>query len=118
MGYIHKLAENIHQRRGKRHAPGRSDSTLEGEFWVGERSVYYDTHPLEGDLEGTGAGRFGAIHERQKESLFNCGQCPGLLLIQTRSQVSVPSAHYRLPRDPCPKCLALADSLGPADRTD
>ena len=115
LAYIQRLAENIHQRRK---APGRSDSTLEGSFWVRERSIYYDTHPLEGDLEGTGGGRFGSLHERQKESLFNCGQCPGLLLIQTRSQVSVPSIHYRLPRDPCSKCLALADSLGPADRTD
>jgi hypothetical protein len=108
MGYIHKLADEIHRRR--REAPGRTGSTLEGSHWVRERSIFYDTHPLEGDLEGLG-GRFGGLHERQRESLFNCGQCPGLLVIQTRSQVSPPSTHFRLPHDPCPKCLRAASEI-------
>jgi hypothetical protein len=111
LAYIQRLAEDIHRRRG---APGRSASVLEGDFWVRERSIFYDTHPLEGDMDGAGGGRFGGIHERQRESLFNCGQCPGLLIIQTRSEVSPPSTHFRLPRDPCPKCLARAKTcLGP-----
>jgi acetoin utilization deacetylase AcuC-like enzyme len=109
LAYIQRLAEDIHRRR--REAPGPSGSVLEGDFWVRERSIFYDTHPLEGDMDGAGGGRFGGIHERQRESLFNCGQCPGLLVIQTRSEVSPPSTHIRPPRDPCPKCLAKASQL-------
>ena len=116
LAYIHRLADEIHRRR--RGSPDRSEVSLEGSFFVRERSIFYDTHPLEGDLDGAGGGRFGGIHERQRERLFNCGQCPGLLVIQTRSEVSPPSTHIRLPRNPCPKCLALAGELGQADRAD
>ncbi|MDR3038171.1 MAG: histone deacetylase, partial [Candidatus Adiutrix sp.] len=117
LDYIKRLAEEIHRRR-RAPSAARGDSELEGDFWVRERSVFYDTHPLEGDLEGAGGRVFGSLHERRRERLFNCGGCPGLLVINTRSEVSPPSTHIRLPRDPCPKCRELARRLGPADRLD
>lgn len=98
LDYIKRLAETIHQAR--RHPELQdSGSTLQGQWWIRERSIFYDTHPLAG-----GDGWSGSIHERQREALFDCPDCPGVLVIHTRSEVSGPSTHVVPHRRACPKC--------------
>ena len=114
LDHIRRLADDLHRRR--RRPPAAA--ARENGFWVRERSIFYDTHPLEGDLEGIG-GRFsGGLTERRRERLFDCGACPGLLIIDTRSEISPPSTHLRPPRRPCPQCREMARRLDPADRAD
>jgi hypothetical protein len=106
LDYIKRLGQEIHRRR---RTPGLSaDYRRDGRWWVRERSIFYDTHALEG-----GDGYGGAIHERQREELYDCPDCPGLLLIHTRSEVSRPSVHPLPPRRACPRCLALAEEKRP-----
>ncbi|UQZ87983.1 histone deacetylase [Deltaproteobacteria bacterium Smac51] len=105
MEYIRHLCGEIHKLRRKA-VPERSGSRLEGRWWVRERSIYYDTHTLESE-----GGYGGAIHEHQREELFDCPNCPGLLVIHTRSEVSPPSVHYVLPHQPCEACLRLKEDL-------
>jgi acetoin utilization deacetylase AcuC-like enzyme len=106
--YIERLAEEIHRRRRRPSAIGH-DSVREGRWWVRERSIFYDTHALEG--ERGGGGGYGALHERQREELYDCPHCPGLLVIHTRSEVSPLSTHILPPHGACEKCRALAGEL-------
>ena len=106
LDYIKKLGEEIHRRRRKPD-PRSGGSVREGRCWVRERSIYYDTHTLEG--AGSGRAYTGSIHERQREKLYDCPDCPGLLVIQTRSELSPPSTHYLPPRQACPACRELAE---------
>ncbi len=108
LDHIKRLAEEIHRRRRRpeahRHSTG---SRLTGGWWVRERSIFYDTHPLEGD-GGPSPSLSGSIHEQQREELRDCPDCPGLLIIHTRSEVSPPSTHAVLPRHACGRCRELA----------
>ena len=107
MSYIQKLGDEIHRRR-RQPPPAPSDSTRENNWWIRERSIFYDTHTLEGESE---THHHGSIHEEQREELFDCPDCPGLLIINTRSEVSPPSIHPVLPRRACPRCRALAEEV-------
>lgn len=102
LDYIERLAEVIHRARRNPEAVD-SGSVLLGDWWVRERSVFYDTHAL-----GGGGGYQGAIHEQQREALYDCPDCPGVLVIHTRSEVSRPSVHVLSHRRACSKCLELA----------
>lgn len=106
MEYIKRLCAEIWNLREKM-TPDMAGSTLEGHWWARERSIFYDTHAVEGGDGGYG----GSIHERQREELYDCPNCPGLLVIHTRSEVSRPSVHYVLPHHPCEKCRQLKKDL-------
>ena len=106
LDYIERLADIIHRARRNPEAV-ESGSTRQGDWWVRERSVFYDTHTL----EGGGRGYQGSIHEQQREALSDCPDCPGVLVIHTRSEVSRPSTHVLPHRRACPKCLELAAEM-------
>ncbi len=106
--YIKRLAEKIHRRR-RNPSTISHDSIREGHWWVRERSILYDTHTLEG--ERIGGGGYGTLHEEQREELYDCPHCPGLLVIHTRSEVSSLSTHILPPQRACKKCQTLAEEL-------
>jgi hypothetical protein len=56
--------------------------------------VYYDTD---------------GIHEQQQERLRACGNCPGLLVIHTRTHYSGRTACIHVPRSACPACAAAGE---------
>ena len=103
--YIKRLAETIEEyRRHPERLP--SDYRRSGQYWGRERSVFYDSHPLEGERD---AFQFhGFIHEKQREELYDCPDCPGLLIIHTSSEVSPPSVHMLAPYSACPRCKGAA----------
>ncbi len=61
----------------------------EGEHFIRERKIYYDT-------EG--------ILEKQREALKDCDQCRGVRLIQTSSSHILTCLGIELPIDCCPVC--------------
>lgn len=63
-----------------------------GCYWARERSVYYDTD---------------GIHETQREELFDCPSCSGLLRIKTRVGDDK-SLCLHVPGDACPACMIAA----------
>ncbi|MDR2945265.1 MAG: histone deacetylase, partial [Candidatus Adiutrix sp.] len=107
LDYIERLAETIHRAR-RRPETMDSGSARQGGWWVRERSIFYDTHTLEGGDDGRYRG---SIHEQQREAWRGCPDCPGVLVIHTRSEVSRPSTHVLPHRRACPKCLELAEEL-------
>ncbi|MDL2226774.1 hypothetical protein LJB86_03860, partial [Deltaproteobacteria bacterium OttesenSCG-928-M10] len=101
LNYIGRLADKIHElRAGPESIP--SEYKREGDWWVRERTIYYDSHPVEGERGGSYDM---SIREHQREELYDCPDCPGLLIIHTRSEVSPPSVHAVLPRQACPHCV-------------
>ncbi len=62
----------------------------EGNFWIREREVYYDTD---------------GIREEQREELLDCPHCPGLLRIRTRTRARAWSLCLHVPRTACPACM-------------
>ncbi|MDR1656216.1 MAG: histone deacetylase [Deltaproteobacteria bacterium] len=106
LDYVKKLAEIIHLRRTKP-SPEQSGSVLKDGWWTRERRIFYDSHPVTQDLEGSWPGY---INERRKEALRDCPDCPGILVIETRSEVCVGGRYVKLPHHPCPQCLSLAES--------
>lgn len=105
--YIKRLSQEIHRLRRSPPPPERAGSRLEGRWWVRERSIFYDTHPLEG-----GGRSLGVINEQQREELYDCPHCPGLLVIHTRSERSPLSTHRVLPRQACEHCRRMAHEGG------
>lgn len=107
LSYIAQLGDKIDElRRQPEKIP--SDYRREGRWWVRERSIFYDSHPVEGGKGGFG----GVINERQREELWDCPHCPGLLIIRTCSELSPLSVHPVLPRYACSACREKAASLG------
>jgi acetoin utilization deacetylase AcuC-like enzyme len=102
--YVKKLAEAIHARR-KVPVPAQSGSVLRDGWWVRERRLFSDTHPVSREYEDRWPSY---LNERRREALRDCPDCPGVLVIDTSSEVSRGGRYVRLPHDPCPKCRALA----------
>jgi acetoin utilization deacetylase AcuC-like enzyme len=97
--HIKMVGQEIHRLRRRPPPPERAGSRREGRWWVRERSIFYDSHPLEGGGRG-----LAVINERQREELYDCPHCPGLLVINTRSERSPLSIHAVLPRQACHHC--------------
>lgn len=103
LDYIKKMGQEIHRLRQSPPPPEKAGSIREGRWWVRERSIFYDTHPLEGGKRG-----LATINERQREELFDCPHCPGLMIIRTQSEVSPLSTHVVTPREACDNCRKMA----------
>jgi hypothetical protein len=103
--HVKKMAEAIHKAR-KTPAPERSGSVLRDGWWLREKRVFYDTHAVTQDSERDWPH---FINERRRESLRECPDCPGLLMVETASEVSPLRTFFRLPRGACPKCRAVAE---------
>jgi acetoin utilization deacetylase AcuC-like enzyme len=103
---VGRMADAIHERR-RRPKPEATGSVLERGWWRRERRIFYDTHPVTRDLEGSWPSY---LNERRSEALRDCPDCPGALLIETRSEVCVGGRYAKLPRQACPKCAALAEA--------
>lgn len=101
---IKMTAGEIHRLRRSPPPPERAGSRREGRWWVRERSIFYDTHPLEG-----GERSLSVITEEQREELYDCPHCPGLIIIHTRSERSPLSTHAVLPRQACENCLKMKE---------
>jgi len=99
---IKTTAREIHHLRRSPPPPERAGSRREGRWWVRERSIFYDSHPLEG-----GGRSLAVINEQQREELYDCPHCPGLMIIHTRSERSPLSTHAVLPRQACENCRSL-----------
>ncbi|MBF0514950.1 MAG: histone deacetylase [Desulfovibrionaceae bacterium] len=65
---------------------------FEGETYIREKEIHYDTDN---------------IHEDQTETLHLCGDCPGLLVIESRSTVNPPCLGVEIPALACPRCHDL-----------
>ncbi len=77
-----------------RHPPAQpAEGNREGRWWIRERDIYYDTEGL---------------HERQREHIRLCPDCPGLTRIETASDRTPPSLCLLEPRVACPACRTLA----------
>lgn len=64
---------------------------FEGDTYVRDKEIHYDTDN---------------IHEDQTETLHLCGDCPGLLIIESRSTVNPPCLGVEIPATACPACHA------------
>jgi hypothetical protein len=107
LDYIKKLGDEIRRLR-RAASPEKTGARLENHWWVRETSIFYDAHPLNGEGRAD-PGFFGPLSERRREELYDCPDCPGLLITHTRSEASPPSVHVSLPHEPCPRCQALAE---------
>jgi acetoin utilization deacetylase AcuC-like enzyme len=107
LDYVKRLGEAINQKIQKR-VPEQSGSVYKDGWWVRERRIFYDTHPVTKDLEGKWPS---FIDERRREALKDCPDCPGLLEIETSSGVCSGGLYYKLPRRSCPKCRELFEKL-------
>jgi acetoin utilization deacetylase AcuC-like enzyme len=61
----------------------------DGAWFTRERDVYYDTD---------------GIHEQQQERLRVCGNCPGLLVVRTRTHDGGRTTCIHVPRSACSAC--------------
>jgi acetoin utilization deacetylase AcuC-like enzyme len=107
LDYVREMADKIHERRRKPD-PTKSGSVLRDGWWLREKRVFYDTHAVTQDSKNDWPG---FINERRRESLKECPDCPGLLKVETASEVSSLKTFFRLPHNACPKCQALAEEL-------
>ncbi|MDR1308763.1 MAG: histone deacetylase [Deltaproteobacteria bacterium] len=108
LDYIERLAEAIHRRR-RNPIPAQSGSVLRDGWWERDRRIFSDTHAVTRDLEHSWPS---FLNERRHEALRDCPDCPGLLRIETSSEVFPKGGSYVwLPHDPCPRCLALAEDI-------
>jgi hypothetical protein len=110
LDYVQKMADIIHKTRVKP-APNHSGSVLREGWWLREKRVFYDTHAVTQDSSRDWPT---FINERRRESLKECPDCPGLLVVETASEVSPLRTFLRLPANACPKCRALAEEKAAA----
>ena len=68
----------------------------QGEFWVREKGIYYDTS---------------GISEDQVEAVRICQDCAGALKIETNSTVNPLSACIEIPFGACPRCVEVGTRL-------
>ncbi len=68
------------------------EKPVEG-FFIRQRSIFYDTD---------------GIQENQREKLRDCPNCPGLLWLESSSNVQGLSLGLQIPRRACEKCVNLA----------
>lgn len=93
--YIEKLCDKVLDVYFR--APAQpAEGHREGDWWVRDRSIFYDTDML---------------RERQKESWRLCDECSGLHRIETTSGRVKPSLCLHVPRHACAKCRAEAERL-------
>ncbi|MDR0549357.1 MAG: histone deacetylase [Deltaproteobacteria bacterium] len=105
LDYVKKMADSLHKKR-RNPDPDRSGSVLRNGYWLREKRVFYDTHAVTQDSQRDWPT---FINERRRESLKECPDCPGLLIVETASEVSSLKTFFRLPHNACPKCRALAE---------
>jgi acetoin utilization deacetylase AcuC-like enzyme len=105
LDYIKKLADSIHKRRNTP-IQAQSGSVLRDGWWQRERRIFSDTHPTDRKSDVRWPSY---INELRWESLRDCPDCPGLLKVETSSEVYKGGIFVKLPADPCPKCQELAE---------
>ena len=93
MRYIRDLSEQT-MRLYERVDEAPHGYKKDGRFWTRDRHIYYDTD---------------GIHEQQQESVMDCPDCPGLLVIRTRTDYRPWSLCLHLPLGACPACRAEAE---------
>ena len=93
MRYIRDLTEQT-MRLYERVDEAPHGYKKDGKFWTRDRHIYYDTD---------------GIHEQQQESVMDCPDCPGLLVIRTRTDYRSWSLCLSLPLGACPACRAEAE---------
>ena len=106
LDYVSRLAEAIHARRKSK--PQGTFSRLEKGWWRRDRRIFYDTHST------TEAQRWSwpsYINESRREAVRDCPDCPGLIAIETSSEVCRGGRFVKVPRKACPKCLELSRSI-------
>ncbi|MDR1486812.1 MAG: histone deacetylase [Deltaproteobacteria bacterium] len=104
LDYIDALTESIMEMRANP-KPEKSGSVLRNGWWQRDRRIFCDTHPVTRDLEGMWPSY---LNEHRKESLRDCPDCPGLLVVETSSEVCKGGKYFKLPRQACDKCKSLA----------
>jgi acetoin utilization deacetylase AcuC-like enzyme len=92
MAYIKRLRDST--LTAFRHPAPAAGYRRDGGWFTRERDVYYDTD---------------GIHEQQQERLRACGNCPGLLVVRTRTHYSGRTTCIHVPRSACPACAAAGD---------
>jgi acetoin utilization deacetylase AcuC-like enzyme len=107
LDYVSRLAELIEARRHKPQ-PEATGSRLQGGWWRRDRRIFYDTHPVTREL----ASRWPSfINESRREAVRDCPDCPGLMAIETTSEVARGGRYVKLPWQACPKCRSMAESV-------
>ncbi|MDR1395345.1 MAG: histone deacetylase [Deltaproteobacteria bacterium] len=105
LDYIKKMAATIHHSRQN---PDKSKcgSVLRDGWWLREKRIFYDTHAVTQDIRDDWPH---IINEHRRESLRDCSDCAGLLVVETSSEVSSFKTFFKLPHGACPKCRAAAE---------
>ncbi|WP_027184117.1 histone deacetylase family protein [Desulfovibrio inopinatus] len=87
--YIKVLCDEL--LKAYRNPPAKPKSgEMVGDFFVREKNIYYDTD---------------GISEYQTESLLVCGDCPGMMKIETDASVNPLSLGVYIPQNACPRCV-------------
>ncbi len=92
MDYIKRICETAYNNY---FSPPQSDITLEkdGDWIVRDKEIFYDTS---------------YIVEKQKEYLYDCNQCRGVLKIETSSTRVTNCIAIEAPLNCCERCLNIA----------
>jgi acetoin utilization deacetylase AcuC-like enzyme len=107
MGYVRGLVDKIHALRASPQ-PDKCGSVRRDGWWKREFGVFYDTHAVTQHERDPWPSY---LNERRRESLKECPDCPGLLVIETSSEISSYSIHLKLPARACPACRSLATEI-------
>ena len=107
LDYVSRLADLIHEKR-RAPKPNHAGSILENGWWRRDRRIFYDTHPVTRDKEGSWPSY---INETRREAVRDCPDCAGLMALETSSDVCRGGRFVKAPRAACPKCLSLAETI-------
>jgi acetoin utilization deacetylase AcuC-like enzyme len=108
LDYVKGLADLIHKKRSGPPDPTLTGSPLSGGWFSRERRIFYDSHPADPASQPDWPSY---IDERREERLRDCPDCPGVLVIRTRSALAGPNVYASLPHEPCGTCRAVAEEV-------
>ncbi len=86
-GYLEQLCREMFKLY--LHPPKDETLRKSGGYFVRDKNIFYDTDGIE---------------ELQREMIYDCGKCPGVLVMETRSNVIPRSMGIEIPINACPAC--------------
>ncbi|MDR2405853.1 MAG: histone deacetylase [Deltaproteobacteria bacterium] len=101
---IKRMAEMIHKLRSEPVNLSLTGSVKEGDYYVRNRRIAYDSHPADYKTQSRWPSFF---TEKRTEYLRDCQHCPGVLIIKSSSDVCKEKVFASLPHKPCEKCESI-----------
>jgi acetoin utilization deacetylase AcuC-like enzyme len=106
LDYVMRLADFIREKRAGPPDPVLFGAPARDGWFPRSRKIFYDSHPADPTTQPDWPSY---IDERREERLRDCPDCPGVLLIRTKSDLAGPTVYAVLPHEPCDRCRELAE---------